>query len=239
MIRFPPLLTACFIKRENRFRSRVLCGGREEVAHLPNSGRLEELLVPGARCWVSPRTASGRTSVILRLVEHSGELVSVDSRLPPYLVEDAWQWDALGEWLEKDAKAWQSPAADLKREVARGRSRLDLRLTGPAGTAWVETKSVTCVQGGIARFPDAPTLRGRRHVAELQAARGAGDRAAILFVVQRPGARAFEPHEAVDPAFGAALRAAATAGVALLAWRCSVSLEGVALAAPIPVLFPS
>lgn len=100
---------------------------------------------------------------------------------------------------------------------------------------WVETKSVTLVEEGITRFPDAPTERGRRHLETLIRAVAREDQAAVLFVVQRPDAHAFGPHTEADPAFAKALRRARGDGVAVLACRCHVSEEEITLDAFIPV----
>jgi sugar fermentation stimulation protein A len=133
-------------------------------------------------------------------------------------------------------------AADLgapvtvRREVTVGSSRLDFLLEGPAGCCYIEAKSVTLVVDGIARFPDAPTTRGARHVGELIQLHEAGAHAAILFIVQREDATAFRPNVAADPPFAAALARAAAAGVETRAYRCRVTLTGVTIMSEIPVI---
>jgi len=113
--------------------------------------------------------------------------------------------------------------------VRLGESRIDFRLGGATGVCWAEIKSVTLVDDtdGVARFPDAPTARGARHVRELTAAVGRGQRAAVVFVVQRADARRFTPHDRADAAFGVALREAADAGVGVYAWTCEVSRRAI------------
>jgi len=54
-----PLLEASFVVRENRFQARVSLADEEVPAHLPNSGRLSELLLPGRRVLLGRR--GGRT----------------------------------------------------------------------------------------------------------------------------------------------------------------------------------
>ncbi len=229
MISFPTtLLPASFLRRDNRFRATVLLDGREVAAHVPNSGRLGELFVPGARCYVTPNQNPGKTSHVLRLVEYAGTLVSVDARLPGPLFVDALERCRLGDLF--------LGYTDLRREVVRGDSRLDFLLTGSdGGRLWVETKSVTLVEEGVALFPDAPTARGARHLRELTAAVQTGDRAAVVFVVQRPDATAFATHFAADPTFGATLLQASAAGVRVSAFRCDVNSEGVEINGEIPV----
>ncbi len=238
MLNFPrPLIRATFLRRENRFRAAVaLADGREVAAHVPNSGRLGELLTPGATCYVTSSPTPGKTSHVLRLVSYASGLVSIDARLPGPLFADAWARKALGAPFDR--------YTSLAREVTCGDSRLDFRLEGLDGRGcWVETKSVTLVgdaitglPAGVAFFPDAPTRRGVKHLAALMAARAAGDEAAVVFIVQRADARAFAPHPTADPAFGAALREAAAAGVGVHAFRCAVSLEGIEVAAEVQVL---
>lgn len=237
MLSFPsPLLPATFLRRDNRFRATVrLDGAGETVAHVPNSGRLTELLVPDARCYVGANPRPGKTSHVLRLVAHAGVLVSVDARLTNPLFADAWRRGALGSPF--------SSSTDMRSEVALGDSRLDFLLTGPAGRLWVEVKSVTLVGNPaagnadrVARFPDAPTVRGTKHLHALMQAGAARERAAVVFVVQRSDAESFATHHSADPVFAAALREAVSRGVHVHAYRCAVTLEGVALQQRIPVL---
>jgi sugar fermentation stimulation protein A len=226
-VKLPPLTAGRFVRRDNRFRVTVEVDHKPLSAHLPNSGRLTELLTPGRPCWLTgfddPRR---KTRFDLALVEYAGLLVSVDARLPNALFAEGLATGRL--------KPFQG-CARFEREVQRGHSRLDFRLTGPPGVCWVEVKSVTLVQDTVARFPDAPTARGARHLRELTAAASTGDRAAVVFVVQRADARRFAPHHRADPAFGAALREAAAAGVGVYVWTCEVNRQAITLARPIPV----
>lgn len=220
------LVQAKLLARENRFRARVLLGDLAVTAHVPNSGRLQELLVPDATVWLTPVAHSGRrTAFDLSLVEHAGSLVSVDARLPNALFGEALaaDWPVCGG------------VTQIQREVRLGSSRLDYCLTGIGGRCWVEVKSVTLVRGGVAMFPDAPTVRGARHVCELQAAVQAGDAAAVVFMVQRADAHRFRPYAENDPAFARALADAAAVGVQVLAYRCRIATTGVWVAGQIPV----
>jgi sugar fermentation stimulation protein A len=125
----------------------------------------------------------------------------------------------------------------IKREVPLGQSRIDYCLSGPDRLpCWLEVKSVTLVTEKTARFPDAPTARGRRHLDELSRAVLDGDRAAVLFIVQRDDARRFTPNDKADPEFGSALRHAASIGVEIHALSCRVSLESITVDGPIPVI---
>jgi sugar fermentation stimulation protein A len=227
-VRYPPLREGRFVRRENRFRVAVEVGGELASAHLPNSGRLTELLTPGRRCWLEPFDSPRRkTCFDLVLVEYAGVFVSVDARRPNSLLAEALAAGHLRPFKAHTA---------FEREVPWAGSRLDFRLEGPGGTCWVEAKSVTLVEDGIALFPDAPTLRGTRHVRELIRLVENGDRAAVVFVVQRPHARQFSPNAESDPALAAALRAAQTAGVAVHAWSCIVNRQEIAIDRELPVV---
>ena len=231
-MRLSPLVSGIFVHRDNRFRVQVRIGDHIEPVHLPNSGRLGELLVPGHKVWLAPadldRNPRRRTAYDLALVQFDGRLVSVDARVPGKLVAEA---------LHHDQLAGFEGYATVRREVRLGDSRLDFRLD--AGSAeppcWIEVKSVTLVENGIARFPDAPTLRGQRHLRELIGAVRSGDRAAVLFVVQRDDAQRFAPYDEADPAFGQTLRQAVGAGVEVHAWRCRVNRKAIQLLDTIPV----
>ena len=238
-MKFGPLVSATFVRRDNRFRVQVQIEGRTEAAHLPNSGRLGELLVAGRKVCLAPadvrRNPKRLTAYDMVLVEFGGRWVSVDARLPGHLVDEALCQGQLV--VRQGSQAGFEGYTTVRREVYLGESRLDFRLeAGPGETpCWIEVKSVTLVVAGVARFPDAPTLRGQRHVRELTRAVGKGERAAVVFVVQRDDAEYFVPHDEADPAFGRALREAAQAGVEVYAWRCRVSREAIQLADAIPV----
>jgi len=225
-LNFPPLVPGTFVKRDNRFRATVTVAGENFWAHVPNSGRLEELFIPGRKIWLSPAADPARkTAYDLRLVDYDGTLVSVDARLPNHLLAESL---ATGDVIDLDYP-------DIRREVSFGDSRLDFRLSGPQGVCWLETKSVTLVTEGLAQFPDAPTTRGRRHLEELIKARNQGTRAMVVFVVQRPDAIRFTPHRQADPLFATALREAAAAGVEIRALSCNVSHQTITIATEIPV----
>lgn len=227
-MRWPPLVRGELIRRENRFRVSVRVHGAETAAHLANSGRLRELLQPGASAWLIAREGAARkTAYDLALVEHEGALVSVDARLPNRLFAEALaaHWPPCG-----------AGPVQVQPEPRLGASRVDFCLTSPQARCWVEVKSVTLVRGGLALFPDAPTLRGARHLRELAAAlQGDSEQAAVVFVVQRGDATCFAPNRETDPAFARALAEAAQAGVAVRAYGCRVHLDEIAMDAELPV----
>jgi sugar fermentation stimulation protein A len=221
------LIKGTMIRRNNRFRATVSVGGVNAWAHVPNSGRLEELLTPGRPVWLAPAGSPERkTAYDLKLVEFESVLVSVDARLPNPLFAEALAKGSISGFAYPT----------VKPEVVRGSSRLDFRLSGPDGICWVETKSVTLVRDGTALFPDAPTERGRKHLRELMDIVSSGERAAVVFVVQRPDALRFSANRETDPEFADTLRRAAGVGVSVRAFTCEVSLAEILIGSEVPLV---
>ena len=229
-----PLRAAVFLRRLNRFAALVHSGGREVAVHLPNSGRLGELLTPGRPALVAPPVAPapGARRTIGDMVFMLGPRgwVSVDARLPGRLLAEGVEAGRLETFRD-----FRVARLEYRPPYAPD-SRLDLLLEGVAGQAAVETKSVTLVVGGTALFPDAPTLRGRRHLQALVEARRQGQKAFAVFVVQRPDAVRFAPHREADPEFARELVRAAQGGVVVQAYACRVRPPCVEIERPLPVV---
>ncbi len=234
---------ATFLARPNRYRIVAQLHDTATVidAHCPNPGRLGELLLPGATVHVSPAShQERRTAYDLRFVEHPahGQLVSLDTRLPNQLFAEG-----LNEGYFRPFIAY----TDFTREVPLPRpteielssavhSRIDFRLTASTEEhCWVEVKSASLVIDGCARFPDAVTARGRRHALELAALAAQGEKAAIVFIVQRADAYELRPQWETDPELGNALVIAQANGVAIHAYTCQLTLQEVRLLKAIPV----
>ena len=203
--------------------------GNRELVHVPNSGRMTELLVPGATVYITPVEAGAarKTRYDLTLVEHDGKLVSVDSRLPPRLVAEAVQLGRVPEFAFYDG---------VDREVRLGNSRVDLLLSREESTMYVETKSVNKVEDSAALFPDAATERGTKHLHSLLAAVKNGHRAAVVFVIQREDAERLVPDDKSDPRFCETLRTSANGGVEALAYTCSVTRCDITIRDRIPIV---
>lgn len=240
-----PLAPAVFVERPNRFVVRCrLAGGPgapadadvEEraplvEAHLPDPGRLSDLLLEGRRLLLRPAAAPGRrtdwTAVLARSGD-GGRWVSVDTTLPNRLVERGLRAGALEELSD-----WELAGT----EVSVGDSRLDFVLDRPGGRRLaLEVKSVTLVRNGVGRFPDAVTARGTRHVRELaELGARSGWKGAVLFVAQRSDVDVVAADPEIDPDFAQALSDARRAGVLALARRCRVDRRSVALGPSVPV----
>ena len=225
---FPMLFPAVFLERCNRFVA--LCGIQGKICrtHVPNTGRLRELLLPGATVMVKKNPPGGKTEYTLCLVQTSRGYVSIDSaNVPNRVVEEALQAHQLPFFPSYDT---------VRREAALGNSRMDFALySGKSPCCYIEVKGVTLVEGATALFPDAPTLRGRKHLQELREAALSGMPAALLFVIQRSDAALCSPNETNDPAFAKALREAAKAGVALHALLLEVTPRYARILTDIPV----
>ncbi|HEY8498233.1 MAG TPA: DNA/RNA nuclease SfsA [Limnochordales bacterium] len=226
-----PLASATFLRRLNRFAVEVHLEGRLRAAHLPNSGRLHELLTPGRPTRVAMAEVDGRRTVgdAVFMLGPNG-WVSVDARLPGRLLAEAVAEGRLAEFAGYRVERLEPRPGDEPG------TRLDVLLQGPAGRALVETKSVTLVEHGTALFPDAPTQRGRRHLQVLEAASRRGAEAFVVFIIQRPDAVRFTPHRRADPDFARALASAADAGVRVLAYACEVHPPAVRIVRAVPVL---
>ena len=214
-----------FQARPNRFIAMVELDGETRRCHVPNTGRLRELLLPGAVVWCQFHPEPGRkTAWTLLAVEHRGTVVNIDSQIPNRLAADFVRSGGLG------------PVPDLVQpEQTFGDSRLDLYYEAGPVRGFAEVKGVTLNEDGTARFPDAPTERGVKHLHSLVRAVEAGYRAAALFVIQRSDVTRFEPNQARDPAFARALREAAAQGVEVRALICTVTPGALEITGEVPV----
>ena len=206
-----------FISRANRFVATVEINGVPTTVHVKNTGRCRELLVPGAIVYLAvPDNPARKTKYDLIAVNKNGLLINMDSQIPN---------DIAAEWLP--GSGLFSPDAIIRREVTCGKSRFDFMICEGEKTSYLEVKGVTLETDGVARFPDAPTERGAKHLRELTALAKQGIGAYVLFVIQMKQIRELHPNDTMDPAFGTALREAAQAGVVIRAVDCIVTPESI------------
>jgi sugar fermentation stimulation protein A len=220
-VEFPDsLIPGRFLERPNRFLTVIDCDGQQVQAHLPNTGRLREILVPGRPVYLSrARNSNRKTRYSLMLAEMDCGLVCLDSNVPTIVAAQF-----ISDGLFAPAAGYET----VRREVTLLGSRYDL-LASRAGFVdlIVEVKGVTLVRGGRALFPDAPTERGTRHVEGLTRAIERGGRAAVIFMVMRSDADSFRPNAKGDPRFSRALAVASAMGVEIYALSCRVTRRGV------------
>ena len=224
-MQYGKILPARFLSRPTRFVARVEAEGEELVCHVKNTGRWRELLVPGATVWLeeSPNP-SRKTKFDLIAVEKGDRLINMDAQAPNKV---------FGEWAA--AGGFREGLTLLRPETTYGSSRFDFYWESSKSRGFVEVKGVTLEEDGIVRFPDAPTLRGVKHLDELVKAREAGYEAAVCFVIQMENVRWFAPNDETHPEFGQALRRAAQAGVEILAMDCSVTPQSLTIGKPVPI----
>lgn len=229
---YPDITTGTFLSRPNRFLAHVLVDGVDTLCHVKNTGRCRELLQPEARLILQHHDNPARRTAYSVIGVYKGEvLVNMDSQAPN---------QAAYEWAMAGADGLFGTVMQVKREKTYGNSRFDLYLEtsdedGVMHRIFVEVKGVTLEQEGVARFPDAPTERGVKHVEELAACIQDGYEAAILFVIQMKGITHMEPNWGTHAAFGEALCRAQQAGVRLLAYDCLVTEDSMRLDQPLPV----
>ena len=224
-MQYQNVLSGRFLVRPNRFIAHVETAEGVQVCHVKNTGRCRELLVPGATVYLEPgRTPGRRTAFDLIAVEKGDRLINMDAQAPNRVFEE---WARGGGFLPE--------LSLLRPETTYRNSRFDFYWESSAERGFVEVKGVTLEEDGVVRFPDAPTLRGVKHLQELEEARRAGYRTAVCFVIQMENVSWFEPNDRTHPAFGAALRHAAEAGVEVLAMECRVTPEELLPGRPVPV----
>ena len=210
---------ARFLRRVNRFTAFVELNGQEEMVHVKNTGRCRELLLEGARVFLEEADKEGRKTKYSLIAVYKGDvLVNMDSQAPNQMAAEALAEEKIAEIGEVDF---------LKREAKYETSRFDIFYQKGNKKGFIEVKGVTLEENGIAKFPDAPTERGAKHLRELIKAKEEGYEAAVLFVIQMQGVKAFQPNEERDRNFTEALREAAAAGVQVLAYDCRVEVGSV------------
>lgn len=213
-----------FLARPNRFIAHVETTDGVQTVHVKNTGRCRELLFPGAAVYLEKSgNPKRRTAYDLIAVQKGDILVNMDAQAPNRV---------FAEWLS----GLLPEEAVLRPEYTYGGSRLDFCVESSKGLHLIEVKGVTLEEGGAARFPDAPTERGVKHIRELQRAAEAGLGATLFFVVQMEGMRSVAPNDETHPAFGTALREAAAHGVGVCAWDCAVTPDSLTIRREVPVL---
>lgn len=213
-MKYSNMVPGIFLDRPNRFIAHVEIDGNPETVHVKNTGRCRELLLRGAKVYCQRSDhPSRKTKYDLIAVEKGSRLINMDSQAPNI---------AAGEWLRAGGLGRVS---NLHPETVHGDSRFDFSFTLDGKPCFLEVKGVTLEHEGVCAFPDAPTVRGAKHLRGLAEAAGEGYGAYVLFVIQMEGIHSLHPNQATDPNFSQALRQAAAAGVQVLAVECAVTPE--------------
>ena len=208
-MRYKNISCGHFRKRLNRFTAEIELEAGIEAVHVKNTGRLKELLVPGAKVILSRADNTDRKTAYDLIAVYKPELglVNIDSQAPNHVVK---------EWLsEQDFML-------IKPEHTYGSSRLDFYMERSGQRYLMEVKGCTLERDGEGYFPDAPTKRGIKHLHELIKAAEEGYKACIAFVIAMPRVRRVLPNIETSPEFGRALEEAEKAGVRILYLPCTV-----------------
>lgn len=212
------MVPGIFLARPNRFIAHVEINGQVEIVHVKNTGRCRELLPVGAQVWCQHWDNTNRkTKYDLIFVQKGQRLICMDSQAPNAAVK---QWLIAGGLGQIE---------NLKGEYTQGDSRFDFSFEKDGRRCFLEVKGVTLEHGGICAFPDAPTERGTKHLQGLTKLAQQGYGAYVLFVIQMGDVQYLHPNDDTDPAFGAALRTAAQAGVQVMAVQCHVTQNSMSI----------
>ena len=222
-MRYEKVLTGSFIRRPNRFIAHVEIDGKTEICHVKNTGRCRELLLPGAEVVLCPAANPARKTAFDLIAVRKGErLINIDSQAPNKIA---------AEYLSRIY-----PNTVLSTERRYGNSRFDLMLETGEGIKYIEVKGVTLEENGVAMFPDAPTERGLKHLRELIRAREEGYGAAVFFVIQMKGVKAFTANRQTHPEFAEMLGQAARKGVEIIAMDCVVKEDEIRVDSPVSII---
>lgn len=207
------LVEGQLLKRYKRFFADVEISGETVVAHVPNTGSLKSVLETGQRCWLSPSSNPERKlKFTLEAVQPgSGAWVGVNTTWPNQLAREAFELGKIPHWKK---------FASLQSEVKiHEKSRLDLLLQSESGKKhFVEIKNVTYKMQDSARFPDAVSERGQKHLQDLISLVQQGHSAEIFYTVQRTDVKSFSPADEIDPTYADLLRKAKQTGVRISAF---------------------
>lgn len=223
------------VRRYKRFFAEVrLSDSTSVIAHCPNTGRMQGCADAGLPVVLSRASNPDRKlAYTLELVYARDCWLNVNTLRPNALVHEAIEQQRIDAF-----KGWRV----ARREAVWGSSRFDLLLhrcdgdlESASSTCYVEVKNVTLFDGDVALFPDAVTARGTRHLDALVNVAASGARAVQLYVVNDPRCRVMRPADAIDPAYGAALRRAVSSGVDVVACAWATRVEGMDVAGEIAV----
>lgn len=200
-----------FLNRDNRFIAEVEVNGAIEKVHVPNTGRLVQILRTGVKVQLRKSdNLKRKTKYSLTAAKKGEHWINIDSQLPNNLVIESIKKGIITEFQEIDL---------LKREVSYGDSRFDLYYEAGERKGFIEVKGVTFAIDKVGMFPDAPTDRGTKHIFELIKAVEDGFEGTILFLMMREDCTSFQPHTKIDANFAKALQTATENGVNVLAYK--------------------
>ncbi|MDD4726234.1 MAG: DNA/RNA nuclease SfsA [Tissierellia bacterium] len=216
------IIEGIFLERPNRFLAKVIIENKEEIVHVRNTGRCRELLVPGAKVILEDcrNNPNRKTKYSLISVYKGDALINMDSQIPNAVVFEALKNNQISEFQN---------LTYIKREVTHGNSRYDIYFEKEINKGFIEVKGVTLESNGIARFPDAPTERGRKHVLEMIQAVKEDYIGVIFFLIQMENPKEFRLNWKMDEKFSSAVNLAMENGVEILAYDSIVNKNRISI----------
>lgn len=204
-----------------------MANGKTITAACPNTGRMLTCSDPGSTIYLSKDDNPNRKyQYTWELTRANNTLIGINTNIPNKVV-----YRSLKKKLIPELDGYDQ----IRKEVKYGeKSRIDLLLLKKDEQCYVEVKNVTLVEDGVARFPDAVTTRGTRHLNELMSMVEQGHRAVMFYFVQRGDAELFKPADDIDPEYAATLRKAHENGVEIIVYDARVSIEEIVLGKPLP-----
>ncbi len=227
-MKYQNIKEAIFIKRPNRFIAHVLLDGREEIVHVKNTGRCKEILIEGTKVVLEKSNNPNRKTSYSLIAGYKNEkLINIDSQAPNKVVFDS---------IKEGKIKYLTKVDYIKRETVYGNSRFDIYFEKNEIKGFIEVKGVTLENDGIALFPDAPTIRGTKHLLEMTKAVSEGYMGFIIFLIQLKGIKCFKPNISTDFEFAKALSYCNQNGVNILAYDSLVKEDCLTLSEEVKVI---
>ena len=237
-MKLPQLTEGVLIKRYKRFLADIDFGGKIETVHCPNPGAMTGLKDPGMRVWCSTSDNPNRKlKKTLELVEADGVKVGINTNLPNKLVHEA-----LTNGVLTPFEGYPNITPEFTYEKG---TRFDFKVENEGGTSMmIEVKNVHLIRPdgpnpGLSEFPDSVTARGAKHLNILAQIAARGEKAAMLYVIQRDDTSAFTLADDIDPVYAEAFLKARDAGVEIHAWQCHINIDEIKITKPVPVSYRS
>ena len=234
------VVSARFLKRDNRFMGTAEYKGNQVTVHIPNTGSLRAVLEPPQPCRI--RYFQGTKRKIpwsLEMLKTKTSWVGVNTHLTNYLVKEAWDLKRLWpHFSQSQGEVSINPSTRIDRVFWKDNTlnRVDKNTLKSHSLHFVEIKNVSMKVGKVACFPDAITLRGQKHLEELMGLLKQGHTCEMVYVVQREDCREFTPADDIDKEYGQKLRKAFRQGLKISVYPCQLRASSIELLAdPLPV----
>jgi sugar fermentation stimulation protein A len=227
-MKYNNIIKGKFINRPNRFLANVLLNDKIELVHVKNTGRCKEILTKGTTVILEKSNNPNRKTKYSLIGAYKNDvIINIDSQAPNQVVYDAIIQNKIQEFTD---------ISFLKREVCYNNSRFDLYFEKNSKKGFIEVKGVTLENSGITMFPDAPTLRGTKHLLELINAVKNGYIGYIFFLIQIENIKYFTPNKKMDEDFYDALKLASKNEVHILAYNSILKEDEISIGKKVEIL---